>query len=204
MGLYSVYKLTAPNGKVYIGITSRKPEYRWNNGKGYFQNKHLYSAVLRYGWENFKHEIIASCLTKETACLLEIELISLHKSNNPKYGYNNSAGGEAPNNGHKATPEEIARRVSAIKGKPMSEKGRANISKAKKGKANGLTGMTGERCGKAGIVYQIDKESNNTVCVYYGFSEMARETGYAMTPVKEAAKGKRKQAYGFLWKYEKR
>lgn len=26
---YSVYKLTSPNGKVYIGITSKKPEYKW-------------------------------------------------------------------------------------------------------------------------------------------------------------------------------
>lgn len=28
---YSVYKHTAPNGKIYIGITSMKPENRWNN-----------------------------------------------------------------------------------------------------------------------------------------------------------------------------
>ena len=204
MGLYSVYKLTAPNGKVYIGITSRKPEYRWNNGKGYYQNKHLYSAILLYGWINFKHEILAKNLTKEVACLLEQELISMFKSNNPKYGYNNSSGGEAPNKGHKATKEEIAKRVEAIKGKPMSERGRQNISNAKKGKSNGHDGMIGEQCGKAGLVYQIDRVSNETVYVYYGFYEMARITGYAQTPVKEAAKGKRKQAYGFLWKYEKR
>ena len=39
MGLYSVYKHTAPNGKVYIGITSRKPEYRWNNGRAISRGK---------------------------------------------------------------------------------------------------------------------------------------------------------------------
>jgi hypothetical protein len=27
--MYTLYKHTAPNGKVYIGITSRKPESRW-------------------------------------------------------------------------------------------------------------------------------------------------------------------------------
>ena len=33
---YIVYKHTAPNGKVYIGITGFDPEYRWlNNGRGY-------------------------------------------------------------------------------------------------------------------------------------------------------------------------
>lgn len=35
MKSYTVYKHTSPSGKVYIGITCRKPEYRWNHGKGY-------------------------------------------------------------------------------------------------------------------------------------------------------------------------
>ena len=204
MKLYSVYMLTAPNGKVYIGITSRKPEYRWNHGKGYYQNKHLYSAILKYGWDNFKHEVLAQGITKETACLLEKELVAIYKSNDPAFGYNNSVGGEAPNMGHKSSPEEIARRVAAIKGKPMSEKGRRNISNAKKGKSNGLKGRIGQKCAKAGVVYQIDKDSKEIVCIYYGFPEMERKTGFAMTPVKDAAHGRREQAYGFLWKYEKR
>lgn len=204
MGLYSVYKLTAPNGKVYIGITSRKPQYRWNNGKGYWQNKHLYAAVLKYGWENFHHEIVASELTKETACELEKTLIKAYKSNLPKYGYNNSIGGEAPAAGRKATQEEIEKRNAAIKSKPMSIKGRENISKAKKGKTNGLLGKTGKDCSKAGLVYQIEKLSNKVVCVYYGFAEMSRLTGFARTPVREAVQGKRKQAYGYYWQYAKR
>ena len=29
---YSVYLHIFPNGKVYVGITKFKPEYRWNNG----------------------------------------------------------------------------------------------------------------------------------------------------------------------------
>lgn len=32
---YYVYKHIFPNGKVYIGITCKKPIYRWNNGNGY-------------------------------------------------------------------------------------------------------------------------------------------------------------------------
>lgn len=32
---YTVYMHIFPNNKVYIGITSRNPKYRWNNGKNY-------------------------------------------------------------------------------------------------------------------------------------------------------------------------
>lgn len=33
--MYIVYKHTTPCGKVYIGITSKTPSQRWQNGKGY-------------------------------------------------------------------------------------------------------------------------------------------------------------------------
>lgn len=45
---YVVYMHVLPNKKRYIGITCRKPEYRWNYGKGYIENKHFYNAILKY------------------------------------------------------------------------------------------------------------------------------------------------------------
>lgn len=92
---YTVYKHTAPNGKVYIGITKQKPEYRWNNGNGYKDNEHFYRAIRRYDWKNIKHEILETGLTKEQACNREIELIAKYDSTNPDKGYNNTMGGEA-------------------------------------------------------------------------------------------------------------
>ena len=38
------------NGKKYIGITSKKPEYRWNNGKGYSTQIVFARAIEKYGW----------------------------------------------------------------------------------------------------------------------------------------------------------
>ena len=84
------------NGKRYVGIThhSSNPNKRWINGKGYFRNKHFADAINRYGWENFKHIIVAEGLTKQTACDLEQELISKYNTQDRDCGYNITNGGE--------------------------------------------------------------------------------------------------------------
>ena len=92
---YVVYKHTAPNGKVYIGITRRKPEVRWGcNGSRYYNNKHFFSAIQKYGWDNIKHEILYDRLDAHTAEEHEKRLIFLYHSDDRKYGYNNTLGGE--------------------------------------------------------------------------------------------------------------
>lgn len=92
---YCVYCHTSPRGKRYIGITCQRPERRWNNGEGYSKSPYFYRAILKYGWDNIKHEILCKNLTREEARRKEIELIEKYKSNNPKYGYNLSSGGES-------------------------------------------------------------------------------------------------------------
>lgn len=92
---YIVYKHTTPSGKIYIGITSKQAKYRWGkNGNKYKKNKHFYSAIVKYGWGNIKHEILFENLTKEEACQKEIELIAYYRSNEREFGYNKSIGGE--------------------------------------------------------------------------------------------------------------
>lgn len=59
-GTYCVYAhINKVNGKIYIGQTCRKPEYRWNDGKGYKECTYFYNAIEKYGWDNFDHEILA-------------------------------------------------------------------------------------------------------------------------------------------------
>ena len=89
---YCVYKHTCPNGKVYIGITKRSPEQRWNFGHGYDQQ--LFGrAVKKYGWENIIHEILFEGLSLEEANKIEIDLIRESKSQDKRFGYNCDAGG---------------------------------------------------------------------------------------------------------------
>ena len=100
---YCVYKHTAPNGKVYIGITKQKPEMRWrNNGSGYESSPHFHSAILKYGWDAIEHEILMVGLSKDEACAEEKRLIAEYKSDKREYGYNATFGGEV---GPKLTAE---------------------------------------------------------------------------------------------------
>ena len=78
---YCVYTHTAPDGRVYVGITSQKPEARWQGGNGYKNNSYFTRAIKKYGWENFKHEILFEGLTVDEAKTKEIELIAEYKSN---------------------------------------------------------------------------------------------------------------------------
>ena len=139
--MFCVYKHTAPNGKVYIGITADNPSHRWNNGNGYKANEHFYSAIQKYGWNNFKHEILVDGLTKAEACQKEIEMIKQYKSNDRAFGYNISIGGEATALGSHHT-EETKMKMSESRhgvnaywfGKHRSSETIEKIIKAKQGK----------------------------------------------------------------------
>lgn len=86
---WTVYAHISPNGKMYVGITSQKPENRWGNGLNpYRSNSHFCNAIRKYGWKNFKHEIIASGLTSEEAGHMEQLLIEKLDLTNPEKGYN--------------------------------------------------------------------------------------------------------------------
>lgn len=94
MGSYCVYIHTSPSGKVYIGITKIKPEYRWGRGSRYKQHPHFYAAIQKYGWDQIKHEIVYDGLTEEQACEKERELISQYNATDRRFGYNAKSGGE--------------------------------------------------------------------------------------------------------------
>lgn len=98
---YIVYmhirKETDKNGiyKRYIGITGLNPKHRWNNGKGYgIKQPRFRNAIQKYGWDNFEHKILIHGLTKKQACRWEQKLIKHYNTNNIRFGYNMTEGGE--------------------------------------------------------------------------------------------------------------
>ena len=78
------------NGKKYVGITSKKPQKRWNNGKGYKNQPKIWSDIKESDWNtDWVHEILCeNASNREEAEYLESLFISWFDSINK--GYNTS------------------------------------------------------------------------------------------------------------------
>lgn len=110
---YFVYMHTNKiNGKKYVGI-SKDYKKRWRGGSGYRSQKKFHSAILKYGWQNFKHQILEKNLTLEEAYKKEIEYIKEYDS--IYNGYNISSGGQSDvytnTNGTKSIREQIKKNI---------------------------------------------------------------------------------------------
>ena len=90
---YTVYKLTDPEGKIYIGVTGQTVEQRWRKGYGYSKDTPIRKAIDRWGWESFRHEVLCENLTREEAEEKERWYISRYDSSDPAKGYNRFLGG---------------------------------------------------------------------------------------------------------------
>ena len=220
MNYYCVYKHTSPNNKVYIGITSRNPETRWKNGYGYSSNKHLTSAIQKYGWDNFQHEILFENLTREEACQKEIDLIKFYDSTNPDKGYNHSLGGDSGTTGLVVSEEvrqklrenhaDVSGKNNPMYGKHLSDETKRKISEA----------LKGEKSPQYGVVYSEEQRQHlseasplrkpvvqmsldgKIVSEFHGVREAGRITGIAYQSISACCKGAKKTAGGFLWKYK--
>lgn len=94
-----VYKLTFPNGKVYLGMS--RTYARAGYGRRMTQHENsaakgirlpLYNAWRKHGAPKF--EVLSEHATREECALAEIAAIASHESINPERGYNVMGGGE--------------------------------------------------------------------------------------------------------------
>ena len=199
--MYSVYKHTSPSGKVYIGITSRKPEWRWNHGKGYCHGDQglFANAINKYGWDSINHEIILSGLSEEKAKKYEIELIRFYKMIG--LSYNITDGGD----GHRGTYDRSHILVSGETRKRMSIAHKGQLS----GDANPMYGRheTAPAYGKFGKkhpaskrVFQYDIDGK-LIKKWDCLSDVQRELGILVTNITAVCKGKKFTCGGYRWSY---
>lgn len=206
---FKVYKHTAPNGKVYIGITSQPVERRWQHGYGYAGNEHFTRAIMKYGWDNIRHEVLFTGLDMEIAVQLEKYFIVEYCAFDPAFGYNKDIGGGAikkhcwqtrakmsrkaveNNNADRLhTREVIARRAISQKGHIVSDETRRRIGDSHRGAKS----VSAKR------VLQLDL-SGNAIRLWPCIMDVERECGYKNASISRCCKGGRPTAYGYIWRY---
>lgn len=146
-----IYKITSPSGRIYIGqainLRNRKWEYNSNKCK---TQRLLYKSIIKYGINNHIFSVLELCGI-EKLHEREIYYIDLYKSNKIRYrrgnGLNLTDGGQG-SRGYKHTeeslikmskfqskrinsPESNKKRSDKLKGRKISEKTLAAVSRKK-------------------------------------------------------------------------
>lgn len=166
---YCLYMHISPSGKKYIGITCRKPQKRWNYGKGYVDNDYFSKAIEKYGWDNFDHIILCDGLTRHGASELEKRFIELYNTTNRDEGYNIDGGGIKrkimsdetkrkigdAHRGRYTEAQWAATRARMGKGHPHTEETKRHLSEVNKGKK-----MSAEACAKMSASHLGKKPTN--------------------------------------------
>lgn len=152
---YIIYEhINKINGKRYIGQTCQKPEYRWNHGEGYKNSAHFYSAIKKYGWDNFEHNILYTNLTQKEANKLEEELIKKYNLTNREKGYNSDSGGK---NKIPSDETRLKQSISAQNRPIVSEETKKKLSQLSKGITRSKE--TRDKISQASIQREKDKQA---------------------------------------------
>lgn len=97
--MYTVYQVSGPEGKVYIGLTAYSEYERWKlhirNSRNKKNNWYFYNAIRKHGAENFKVFLLDKTYALKEAKEMEKLYIRLLQSNDPEFGYNSTSGGDA-------------------------------------------------------------------------------------------------------------
>lgn len=158
------------NGKKYVGITMLEPiRKRWGRGSGYKLSPHFYSSIKKYGWDNFKHEVLLCNLTKQEAEMFEVEIIKYYKTTDDKFGYNIANGGNSMGMHSNKTKQKMSNSKKGSKnhiyGKQHSIETINKISKSKSKEVINLnTGEIFKSQSHAANALNIGQQSISRVC----------------------------------------
>lgn len=183
--MITIYKYTSPSEKCYIGQTCKNTQAQraGHQGSGYKSCTAFWRAIQKYGWNNFKYEILEQVESHEEANEKEKYYISMYRSNQSQYGYNIYEGGNSSAN------EEYINRLQKIK--EMWEQGKTvgeiqthfDLSRQTISYELSQLGIDGKdrikrSAGKylAKTVYQYDL-NHNLVATYSSTGEAERATG---------------------------
>lgn len=170
---FLIYMYTFPNGKKYIGKSSKPLSQR----QGHDWNKYktctlLWRAIQKYGTDNIETTILEEGdMTNAQAGELERKYIAEYKTNanryrDPQYGYNLTDGGEGLRGWHpdgkryEQMMQQLVKAKEVRLSQPVSESTRQKMREAKLGKKHGpLSEETKRKIGEANSLENISDET---------------------------------------------
>jgi group I intron endonuclease len=205
--MIGIYKITNPNGKIYIG-QSTDIQGRWKRNYYSLNCKEqikLFNSLKKYGPENHIFEIIEECDFKHLDDK-EIYWGTFYQVLNPKIGLNLRLG-----DGNGSWGQEVKDKISKARlGMKFTNEHCINISKSKIGYVyskdrdskigNAQRGISKPNTRKPVLQYDLQ---GNFIKEWSSMSEalMFINNGKG-DGVSGCCLGKQKTAYGFKWKYK--
>ena len=209
MSSYFLYKLTFPNGKVYIGQTdnfkARMSAHKIRKG-----STPICNAIRKYNWERVLKEIIMENVHEDMIDMFERFYIGLYKSLG--ISYNLDSGGTINKRHAKSTINKISK--SHI-GKIFSKEHITNLSLSHKGKIipqkqkekmsenSNWKGKFGKNHVTSKSVLQVDKTSGEIIKEWDSMMDVERALGISHSNIAGSCKNRYrcKTAGGFKWRY---
>lgn len=199
-----IYQITNTiNNKIYIGKTERSIEERFQehcraSKKNINEKRPLYSAMRKYGIENFKISLI-----EETDNPVEREIYWIEQKRSFKSGYNATLGGDGKHYLDYdliiATYKELKSAVDTAKSLGISEDTVRIVIKANHIDCYSSQEVNLKKYGN--IVNQYDMNMNfiQSFPSIKAATRALNKTG--VSHISDVCKGKRKSAYGFKWRF---
>lgn len=202
-----IYKIENKlNGKIYIGKTLKTVQERWKEHCHDFKRERcekrpLYSAMNKYGIENFFIEEIEQC---EANILSEREKYWIEYYNSFKYGYNATTGGD----GRSYLDYDLILSLWQ-EGKTAKEIAKIlNHDEYSVRLALDIKGITSEKRQERSIILRsksvakLDLNTDEILEVFPSQMEAYRSLGKQQSGhISQVCNGKRKTAYGYKWKW---
>lgn len=126
---YEVYLHTNTiNNKIYIGITSRSMDERWNNHvkKSFYENRknlntsYFHQSIVKYSADVWSHQLLEIIDgTLQDAKDTETKWIAFYKSNEKNIGYNLTKGGDVSDNMSEEVRQKISEKISILMQDPI-------------------------------------------------------------------------------------
>ena len=196
---YTIYEHISPNGKIYIGITSNPVNVRWGieginylhkeNGK--YKHPLFANAILKYGWNNFQHNIIATKLGEGTAKNMEKDLIAFNKAKGISY---NLADGGDGHLGYKMSEERKLQQSIERTGKILEGEWRQHVIDALQRNRQSIAKKHRKK------VVQFDLEGN-LISTFESVKHAQEETGVDASFIVGCCRGKYRTAKNYIWLY---